>query len=106
MEINETFRANLLRIMEERGMSEAELSVKAGKNKRAVTDIRERRSLSPKLSTVFEFADALGVSPLELLGLEPRSHLNPRLTSFLGQYSEEEQDRLLAALELFALREK
>lgn len=98
MDENEIFRTNLLRLMAERGMKEAELSKAAGLNPRAVTDIRENRSASPKISTVFALARALNADPAELMGLGPRYRLNAELASFLSQYSEADQERFLAAL--------
>lgn len=99
MDENEVFRANLLRFMAERGMKEAELSKAAKLNARVVTDIRERRSASPKISTVFALARALDVDPAELMGLGPRYRLHAELAEFLSQYSEADQERFLAALE-------
>lgn len=98
MDENEIFRANLLRLMGEAGLNEAELSVKAGLNRRAVTDIRERRTLSPKLSTVFKLAAALGADPASMMGLGRRYSLNSELAEFLSQYDESDQARFLAAL--------
>jgi transcriptional regulator with XRE-family HTH domain len=98
MNESEIFRANLLRHMADRGMSEAELSKKAKLNPRAVTDIREGRVASPKMSTVFRLAEALGIDPAELMGLGRRHHLHAALAEFLEQYPEEDQARFLAAL--------
>ena len=98
MDQNETFRENLLAALAESGMTEAELSVSAGLNRRAVTDIRERRTLSPKISTVFALAHALRRDPGELLGIGPRYRLDHRLAEFLEQYGPEDQARFLAAL--------
>lgn len=98
MEQTETFRANLLKLIDERNLSEAEVSLAAGLNRRAVTDIRERRTRSPKISTVFSLASALNVDAGELLGLKPRYQLQSDLAKFLQQYDEEDQARFLAAL--------
>lgn len=98
MDINEIFRANLLRLIAEQNLTEAEISKKAGLNPRAVTDIRERRTESPKISTAFKLAEALKVDPAELLGLSPRHRLNAELAAFLEQYDEEGQSRFLDAL--------
>lgn len=98
MDENEIFRENLLRLMAEKGMNEAELSIKAGLNRRAVTDIRERRTQSPKVSTVFKLASALGADPASMLGLGRRYSLNAELAEFLSQYGEDDQARFLAAL--------
>jgi transcriptional regulator with XRE-family HTH domain len=92
------FRTNLLRAMTDKGMSEAELSKKARLNARAVTDIREGRVASPKLSTVFRLAAALGIDPGELMGLGRRHRLYDQLAEFLEQFPEEDQARFLAAL--------
>lgn len=93
------FRASLLRLLEERGLKEAELSKLAGLNRRAVTDIREGRTVSPKLSTVFALAKALQVDPTVLMGLAPRHALNTELAQFLSQYSADDQERFLTALQ-------
>lgn len=98
MNESEVFRANLLRIMAEKGMDAASLSRAAKLNPRAVKDIEERRAISPKISTVFALARALNVDPSELLGLGARDKLAPELAHYLAQYSEEEQRRLLSAL--------
>lgn len=92
------FRDNLLRLMHEKGMSAAELSRRADMNARAVKDIEEGRAISPRLSTVFKFAKALGVDPGELVGLGARHHLNERLAAYLSRYDECEQEQILTAL--------
>ena len=98
MDESETFRTNLLAAMDRLNLTEAELSVKAGLNRRAVTDIRERRVQSPKLSTVFKLANALDEDPAVMLGLGRRYDLHPELADFLSQYDELDQARFLAAL--------
>lgn len=98
MDQNETFRENLLAALAESGMTEAELSIKAGLNRRAVTDIRERRTVSPKISTVFALAQALHRDPGELLGIGQRYQLDRRLAEFLEQFGPEDQARFLDAL--------
>lgn len=98
MEVDEVFRANLLALMEKRGLTEAALSKKAGLNARAVTDIREMRTKSPKLSTVFRLAEALNADPAEMMGLGSRHKLNADLAAFLGQFDEADQSRFLGAL--------
>ena len=98
MDENETFRTNLLRIMAEKQMDAANLSRAAKLNARAVKDIEERRAVSPKLSTVFKLAKALGVDPAELMGLSDRRRLAPELFDYLAQYSEEDQKKLVSAL--------
>lgn len=100
---SEIFRANLLRVMAEQNLTEAELSRAANLNPRAVTDIREGRVGSPKLSTVFALSRALRVDPGELLGLGKRHMLIDDLAEFLGQYGPEDQARLLAALSALPL---
>jgi transcriptional regulator with XRE-family HTH domain len=95
---SEVFRENLLRIMAEKGFDAATLSRAAKLNPRAVKDIEERRSVSPKLSTIFKLATALSVDPTELIGLKGRPRLAPELADYLAQYSEEDQRKLLAAL--------
>lgn len=95
---NEIFRRNLVRLRKEAGISAAELSRKAELNARAVKDIEEARAQSPKLSTAFALAKALGVDAGELIGLGPRPRLRADLVQFLSQYDEAEQERILQAL--------
>lgn len=99
---SETFRQNLLRIRQERGLSAAELSRMAGLNARAVKDIEEGRAQSPKLATVFAIAAALKIDPGEMIGLGKRPSINQALADFLAQYPADEQARLLAALTALA----
>lgn len=101
VEPNETFRANLLAEMRKQNLTPAELSRRAGLNARAVKDIEERRAQSPKLQTVFALADALNVDAGDLIGLGPRAAINVRLATFLQQYDEADQERILQALEAF-----
>jgi len=98
MNQDESFRTNLLRLMAEKGMNAAELSRRAGLNARAVKDIEERRTISPKVSTVFALAKALGADPGEMLGLGPRIDLAPSLAQYLSQYDVSDQERILQAL--------
>lgn len=86
-------------------MNAAELSRAAGMNDRAVKDIEEGRALSPKLSTVFALAKALGVDPGELVGLGPRPKIRGDLAAYLSQYSEEDQERLLVAIQALQLKQ-
>lgn len=104
MEINETFRQALKAARLKREMGVDELALAAKMNRRAVRDIEEGRSQSPKIETVFKLAEALGVDPGELLGLGPRYQLNSELAAFLAQYDEADQARFLAALAAFPLR--
>jgi len=103
MEESDVFRRNLLVAMAEKGLSAAELSRKAGLNARAVKDIEERRTVSPKISTVFALSRALDRDPGEMIGLGPRPALNGKLVAFLSRYSEADQERFLAALSLLPL---
>ncbi|WP_211322680.1 helix-turn-helix domain-containing protein [Palleronia aestuarii] len=98
MSTTHVFVQNLLQAMREEGMSEAELSRKAGMSRRGVTDLREGRAQSPKLSTVFALAEALGRDPGELMGLGKRPQVRADLADFLSQYDEADQERFLSAL--------
>ncbi|MDB6151495.1 MAG: family transcriptional regulator [Chthoniobacter sp.] len=100
MNESENFRANLLRLMADAGLSAAELSRRAGLNPRAVKDIEERNTVSPKLSTVVALAKALNADPAEMMGLPTTAGLRPELVRLLTQYDEDEQARLLAALSI------
>lgn len=96
--MNQIFRDSLMDLMERKGFNAAELSRKAGLNARAVKDIEEGRAQSPKLSTVFALAAALGVDPGELIGLGPRPQVLPELLDYLSEYAPEDQARILSAL--------
>ena len=94
----EIFLRNLLVKLDQSGMTEAELSVKANLNRRAVTDLREGRVRSPKLSTVFALSRALGEDPGEMMGLGPRLKVQQELARYLEQYPEDVQRQMLHAL--------
>lgn len=98
MEVNEVFRLRLKAEMEAQGYNPASLSKRASLNKRAVTDLLESRAQSPKLSTAFALAQALGVGLDELVGFRPQVSIAPRLAELLGQYSEAEQEQLAEAI--------
>lgn len=104
MSESEIFRRNLLAAMAEEGLSAAALSRKAGLNARAVKDIEENRVRSPKLSTVFALSEALNRDPGEMMGLGKRPKVRADLAEYLSQYSEDEQERFLSALNLLPKR--
>ncbi len=92
------FRDNLERIMLDKGMNPAQLSLRAGLNRRAVSDILEGRAQSPKLSTALSLASALGCDVGELIGLGKRAYLVPELAELLSQYDQSAQEQLAKAL--------
>lgn len=77
----------------------ANLSRKAGLNPRAVKDIEEGRSKSPKLSSVVAIANALGVSVYDMVERPPGEVILPELSEFLAGKSENEQRRILSAIQ-------
>jgi transcriptional regulator with XRE-family HTH domain len=102
-DIKDVFRSNMLRLMTERRMTPAELSRRAGLNLRAVTDIRDGRSQSPKLSTLFAISSALGVELPELLGFGG-TRLEEEFHRLLSRYDRADQERILAVLRALPLR--
>lgn len=94
----EHFLRVLRETVEREAIPLATLSRAAGLNARAVTDLLEGRVQSPKLSTVFAIAKALGLDPGEMMGLGSRSKVRADLVAYLSQYSEEDQARILAGL--------
>lgn len=64
---SKSLKDRLLALMEEKGFKPATLSKAAGLNARAVTDILEGRSQSPRLSTIKSLSEALGVDLKELV---------------------------------------
>lgn len=99
----EKFRARLAHEMEARGMNPAALSKAANMNARAVKDILEGRSQSPKISTALTLAEALGVDPGVLIGIGPRRQIQSDLADYLEKYTEEDQQRFLEALRALPL---
>jgi len=101
-EIDEIVRHNLMALMRYRGMSAAELSRKAGLNARAVTDIAERRTQSPRVTTVFALASALRVSPEDLFGfsnsMDGTAGLGTGLDDHLADMAEPKQNQSLMSL--------
>lgn len=98
MEVNEVFRLRLKAEMEAQGYNPASLSKRANLNKRAVTDLLESRAQSPKLSTAYALAEALGVGLDELVGFRPQLSIAPRLAELLAQYDLADQERLAEAI--------
>jgi len=95
MDEGEIFIKNLVDAIRADNLNEAELSRKAGLNKRAVTDLREGRVKSPKISTAVKIAKALNRDPAEMMGLAPKHSVAPKVAEYLGRYDEVEQERLL-----------
>lgn len=98
MNEGKVFIDNMLAVMLDQNLSEAELSLSAGLNRRAVTDLREGRVKSPKLSTVFAISKALNKDPGVMMGIGNRHKVRDDLAKYLSQYPEEQQQRLLAAM--------
>lgn len=98
MNEGEIFIKNLIAAIDADGLNEAELSRRAGLNRRAVTDLREGRVRSPKLSTVFSLAKALNRDPGEMMGLGPRPKISRTVSDYLAQFDEDSQEQLLAAV--------
>lgn len=104
----ERFRASLKRIRTERGLDAANLSLAAGLNRRAVTDIEIGAAKSPKLSTAMALSEALDVPLSEMLGPGSPDALLQEWVDFLAQYDEEDQRNLLRAVQALRIapREK
>lgn len=98
MDVNEIFRLRLQAEMQAQGLNPASLSLKANLNRRAVTDLLEGRAQSPKVSTAYALATALGVGLDQLTGLAPQVSIAPRLAELLAQYSPDEQEQLADAI--------
>lgn len=96
--MNEIFRLRLAAEMAAQGHNPASLSKKANMNRRAVTDLLEGRAQSPKLSTAFAIAEALGLTLDELTGKASQKSLAPRLLELLSQYDQDEQEQLAVAI--------
>ena len=67
LRVSDTFPPNLLRVRRRAGLSQEELAFRAGVTRNYVGGL-ERGEKSPTLRTLDKLAEALGVSPLDLLG--------------------------------------
>jgi transcriptional regulator with XRE-family HTH domain len=94
------FIRNLLRLADERGMSEAGLSRLAGLNRRFVTDLREGKVRSPKLSNAYMLAEALDMDLRDIIAGRSRPAINAELALLLADYPPETQARLIEAVRL------
>lgn len=99
-EIEKRFRDNLLAILERRGLTEAGLSLQAGLNRRFVTDLREGKVRSPKLSNAYALAEALDLDLRDIIAGRDRQQVNADLAELLGNYTPTEQAQLVAAVRL------
>lgn len=102
-DIDALFRENLFRLMGENGLTAAELSKKANLNARAVKDIEEGRSKSPKLSTAKALADALGVSLDYLVMPAASEELAAEANELIEKVDEATVAKVLAAIKILKL---
>ncbi len=65
--------ANLRALMQAGGFNPRSLSLKAGLNPTAVRDMLEGRTRFPRYDTVQALAEALGTTPAQLMGGEPKN---------------------------------
>lgn len=98
MDVNEILRIRLKFEMEQQGYNPNSLSKRAGLNRRAVTDILDGKSSSPRVETVYALGKVLGFTLDEMIGLRPAVTIAPQLAELLGQYSQDEQAQLAAAI--------
>lgn len=96
-DFEEQFTRNLLKIIEELGISDASLSLKAGLNRRFVTDLREGKARAPKLPNAYKLAEALQLDLRDIMAGRARPAINAELLRFLEAHTPEEQARLLGA---------
>ena len=94
----ENFRTNLRLVRTEKGFDAANLSLSAGLNRRAVTDIEIGASKNPTLQTCVKVCNALGVDLSEMIA-QQRPVLLPELAAYLSQISKKDQQTILAAIE-------
>ncbi|MHA3913874.1 helix-turn-helix domain-containing protein [Halovulum sp. GXIMD14793] len=88
-------RTNFVMFRQQSGMNAAELSIKAGLNRRAVQDYEEGSSQSPKLSTIYKLTNALGISIDELIAGRRRTELNHELQQWLESLSQAQAEGLM-----------
>ncbi|MTH33043.1 helix-turn-helix domain-containing protein [Paracoccus limosus] len=98
MDVSDVFRMRLKAEMQAQGFNAASLSKKVDMNRRAVQDILDGQSQSPKLSTAHALARALDRTLDQLTGDAPQVSIVPRLRELLSQYDQDEQERLAEAI--------
>ncbi len=64
-----TFGEMLLKLMNERGISQAELARRSGMSKQSITELVKGRSKEPTFSKAKALADALGVTLEEMANM-------------------------------------
>lgn len=69
MDVSKVVSRNLLRLRQQRGMSQIDLSEAAGMTHARVSGV-ERGRANPTIKTLFRLALALGVEPAELLAFD------------------------------------
>jgi transcriptional regulator with XRE-family HTH domain len=99
-EVEARFIANLLAILEARGIPEARLSVDAGLNRRFVTDLREGKVRSPKLSNAYMLAEVLDLDLRDIIAGRDRKAVNADLADLLASYTPEAQDQIVSAVRI------
>lgn len=97
----EVFRSNLLAEMKRQGLDKASLSKKASMNPRAVSDIQDGKSKSPRLFTAIKLARVLNVSVYDLLGIPTKDGIILELEKYLSEKTEDEQARILSGIQTF-----
>lgn len=101
-DIERRFTENLLRILNERGITEAAASRAAGLNPRFVTDLKIGHTRSPRLANAYAMADFLGLDIKDIIEGRSKSPLNQALVDLLSEYPEAEQQQILAAVTALA----
>jgi transcriptional regulator with XRE-family HTH domain len=99
-EVEARFARNLLAIVKARGLSEAGLSLQAGLNRRFVTDLREGKVRSPKLSNAYMLAEALDMDLRDIIAGRDRKAINADLADLLASYTPEAQAQIVSAVRL------
>jgi transcriptional regulator with XRE-family HTH domain len=67
----EKIRRAARRIMREKGLKMSTWAKKAGKGERTFAEFLNGSTASPRVETIYRFAEAAGVDVAELLGIEP-----------------------------------
>lgn len=99
-EVEARFIANLLAIITARGIPEARLSLDAGLNRRFVTDLREGKVRSPKLSNAYMLAEVLDLDLRDIIAGRDRKAVNANLAELLAAYTPAQQEQIVEAVRL------
>ena len=90
-----TIYEQIKRIRQEKNISQKELAEQLGYDSRSMISLIENGKVDLPVSKIHAFADALGVTPAQLMGLEDRQDAEAKLLEMFRQIPEDEKKLVL-----------